>query len=148
MRFQSTGKTCDRRMPWAWRGEYLPAKRDEYNMIRHSLENERFPGKGPIAQLRSFQDLASKSSRRSVRKDCRLTVRRCTTRSTIPRQSSEKLSSASERTPSISTRCEISEIADTITRESKSMEGQDRIVEILGCSSVGDRKRQENDRPV
>ncbi|KAK1021888.1 DNA polymerase epsilon catalytic subunit, partial [Friedmanniomyces endolithicus] len=32
--FNRPGKTCDRRMPWSWRGEFLPAKRDEYNMIR------------------------------------------------------------------------------------------------------------------
>lgn len=38
-------KTCDRRMVWSWRGDYFPAKRDEYNMIRHALENESFPGK-------------------------------------------------------------------------------------------------------
>lgn len=55
--FNRPGKTCDRRMPWAWRGEFLPAKRDEYNMIRHALENEKFPGKGPNSLARSFQDL-------------------------------------------------------------------------------------------
>lgn len=54
--FNRPGKTCDRRMPWAWRGEFLPAKRDEYNMIRHALENERFPGKGGLTKM--FQDLS------------------------------------------------------------------------------------------
>ncbi|KYK54847.1 DNA polymerase epsilon [Drechmeria coniospora] len=56
--FNRPGKTCDRRMPWAWRGEYLPAKRDEYNMIRHALENEKFPGKTPHAPMRTFQELS------------------------------------------------------------------------------------------
>ncbi|KAK8221933.1 DNA polymerase epsilon catalytic subunit [Zalaria obscura] len=56
--FNRPGKTCDRRMPWAWRGEYLPAKRDEYNMIRHALENERFPGRRPNDLARTFQDLS------------------------------------------------------------------------------------------
>lgn len=56
--FNRPGKTCDRRLPWSWRGEYLPAKRDEYNMIRHALESEKFPGKGPNSLARSFQDLA------------------------------------------------------------------------------------------
>ncbi|ORY68251.1 DNA polymerase family B [Pseudomassariella vexata] len=56
--FNRPGKTCDRRMPWAWRGEYLPAKRDEYNMIRHALENEKFPGKWPNSPMRTFQDLS------------------------------------------------------------------------------------------
>ncbi|KAK4155667.1 hypothetical protein C8A00DRAFT_13335 [Chaetomidium leptoderma] len=56
--FNRPGKTCDRRLPWAWRGEYLPAKRDEYNMIRHALENERFPGKWDNSPTRSWQDLS------------------------------------------------------------------------------------------
>ncbi|KAF2717231.1 DUF1744-domain-containing protein [Polychaeton citri CBS 116435] len=61
--FNRPGKTCDRRMPWSWRGEFLPSKRDEYNMIRHALENEKFPARngrtvdGP-GLLRSFQDLS------------------------------------------------------------------------------------------
>lgn len=56
--FNRPGKTCDRRMPWSWRGEFLPAKRDEYNMIRHALENERFPSKKPGGLARAFQDLS------------------------------------------------------------------------------------------
>ncbi|KAI9829581.1 MAG: DNA polymerase epsilon catalytic subunit [Sarea resinae] len=56
--FNRPGKTCDRRMPWAWRGEFLPAKRDEYNMIRQALENERFPGRRPNAPPRTFQELS------------------------------------------------------------------------------------------
>ncbi|THW42145.1 DUF1744-domain-containing protein [Aureobasidium pullulans] len=56
--FNRPGKTCDRRLPWSWRGEYLPAKRDEYNMIRHALESEKFPGKYANSLARSFQDLS------------------------------------------------------------------------------------------
>ena len=56
--FNRPGKTCDRRMPWSWRGEFLPAKRDEYNMIRHALENEKFPGRTLNGLARSFQELA------------------------------------------------------------------------------------------
>jgi DNA polymerase epsilon subunit 1 len=56
--FNRPGKTCDRRMPWAWRGEYLPAKRDEYNMVRNALENERFPGKYANSMTRTFQELS------------------------------------------------------------------------------------------
>ncbi|KAI1007367.1 DNA polymerase epsilon catalytic subunit A [Podosphaera aphanis] len=55
--FNRPGKTCDRRMPWSWRGVYFPAKRDEYNMIKNSLENEVFPGKWPNSPPRKFQDL-------------------------------------------------------------------------------------------
>ena len=55
-------------LPWAWRGEYLPAKRDEYNMIRHSLENEKFPGKRPNAPARTFQDLTYDEQATLIRK--------------------------------------------------------------------------------
>lgn len=66
--FNRPGKTCDRRLPWAWRGEYLPAKRDEYNMIRHALENEKFPGKWPNSPPRTFQDLPRDEQASLVRK--------------------------------------------------------------------------------
>ncbi|KAK5114274.1 DNA polymerase epsilon catalytic subunit [Meristemomyces frigidus] len=56
--FNRPGKTCDRRMPWSWRGEFLPAARNEYNMIRHALENEKFPAKYPNGLARAFQDLS------------------------------------------------------------------------------------------
>ncbi|KAL8655406.1 MAG: hypothetical protein Q9210_000904 [Variospora velana] len=56
--FNRPGKTCDRRMPWSWRGEFLPAQKNEYNMVRHALENERFPGKHPNSLARTFQDLS------------------------------------------------------------------------------------------
>ncbi|KAK3496310.1 DNA polymerase epsilon [Neurospora crassa] len=70
--FNRPGKTCDRRLPWAWRGEYLPAKRDEYNMIRHALENERFPGKYPNSPMRSFQDLSADEQATLIRKRLQL----------------------------------------------------------------------------
>ncbi|KAI5863661.1 DUF1744-domain-containing protein [Durotheca rogersii] len=66
--FNRPGKSCDRRMPWAWRGEYLPAKRDEYNMIRHALENEKFPGKRPDAPMRTFQELTEEEQANLTRK--------------------------------------------------------------------------------
>jgi DNA polymerase epsilon subunit 1 len=66
--FNRPGKTCDRRMPWAWRGEYLPAKRDEYNMIRHALEGERFPGKFPNSPMRVWDDLNEEEQSTLVRK--------------------------------------------------------------------------------
>lgn len=66
--FNRPGKTCDRRMPWAWRGEFLPAKRDEYNMIKHSLEHEKFPGKWPTSPARSFQELPYEEQTSLIRK--------------------------------------------------------------------------------
>ncbi|KOS17810.1 DNA polymerase epsilon catalytic subunit A [Escovopsis weberi] len=70
--FNRPGKTCDRRLPWAWRGEYIPAKRDEYNMIRNALENEKFPGKRPDAPARKFQDLTMDEQVGLVRKRLQL----------------------------------------------------------------------------
>jgi DNA polymerase epsilon subunit 1 len=66
--FNRPGKNCDRRLPWAWRGEYLPAKRDEYNMIRHALENEKFPGKGPNKPMRTWQDLSADEQASLIKK--------------------------------------------------------------------------------
>ncbi|OJJ51408.1 hypothetical protein ASPZODRAFT_57001 [Penicilliopsis zonata CBS 506.65] len=56
--FNRPGKSCDRRLPWAWRGEFLPAKRDEYNMIRHAIANERFPGRNKNSPMRAFTELS------------------------------------------------------------------------------------------
>ncbi|KAF2000328.1 DUF1744-domain-containing protein [Amniculicola lignicola CBS 123094] len=66
--FNRPGKTCDRRLPWSWRGEFLPAKRDEYNMVRNTLENDRFPGKYPNSPSRTFQDLSLEEQATLVRK--------------------------------------------------------------------------------
>ncbi|MCJ1311394.1 DNA polymerase epsilon catalytic subunit [Agyrium rufum] len=66
--FNRPGKTCDRRLPWSWRGEFLPAHKNEYNMIRHALENEKFPGKYPTSSARTFQDLGSDEQATMVKK--------------------------------------------------------------------------------
>ncbi|AEO59723.1 hypothetical protein MYCTH_2139989 [Thermothelomyces thermophilus ATCC 42464] len=70
--FNRPGKTCDRRLPWAWRGEYLPPKRDEYNMIRHALENEKFPGKTANSPMRSWQDLSEDEQANLIKKRLQL----------------------------------------------------------------------------
>jgi DNA polymerase epsilon subunit 1 len=56
--FNRPGKTCDRRLTWAWRGEFFPARRDEFNMIRHALNQETFPPKRPGDPARRFPDLS------------------------------------------------------------------------------------------
>ncbi|TFK50458.1 DUF1744-domain-containing protein [Heliocybe sulcata] len=56
--YNRPGKQCDRRMTWAWRGEFFPAHRDEYNMIRHALNQETFPSKKPGGFQRRFTDLS------------------------------------------------------------------------------------------
>jgi DNA polymerase epsilon subunit 1 len=55
--YNRPGKTCDRRLTWAWRGEFFPARRDEYNMIRHALDQESFPPRKPGGPPRKFADL-------------------------------------------------------------------------------------------
>ena len=66
--FNRPGKTCDRRLPWSWRGEFLPAKRDEYNMIRRAVANESFPGKTKKSLSRSFEELSLDEQAAVVRK--------------------------------------------------------------------------------
>ncbi|KAF5679059.1 DNA polymerase epsilon subunit 1 [Fusarium circinatum] len=70
--FNRPGKTCDRRLPWAWRGEYLPPKRDEYNMIKNALQNEKFPGKFPTSPMRTFQELSADEQANLIRKRLQL----------------------------------------------------------------------------
>ncbi|KAI1614959.1 DNA polymerase epsilon catalytic subunit A [Exophiala viscosa] len=66
--FNRPGKTCDRRLPWSWRGEFLPTKRDEYNMIRRAIANETFPGKYAKSARRTFQELSLDEQAAAVRK--------------------------------------------------------------------------------
>ncbi|ETS61130.1 hypothetical protein PaG_05080 [Moesziomyces aphidis] len=55
--YNRPGMKCDKRMDWAWRGEYFPAKRDEVNMIRNALASETFPPRFPNQPRRTFEDL-------------------------------------------------------------------------------------------
>lgn len=48
--FNRPGKSCARRLKWAWRGEFYPAKSDEYNMIKRALQNETFPNKNKFSK--------------------------------------------------------------------------------------------------
>lgn len=56
--FNRPGKQCQRKMKWAWRGEYFPAKLDEFKMVRNALEQEFFPPKWPGKPQRRFVDLS------------------------------------------------------------------------------------------
>ncbi|GAA5902780.1 hypothetical protein JCM6882_004064 [Rhodosporidiobolus microsporus] len=56
--FNRPGKQCQRKMKWAWRGEYFPASLGEYKMIRNALEHESFPPKWPGKPERRFADLS------------------------------------------------------------------------------------------
>lgn len=56
--YNRPGKQCQRKMKWAWRGEYFPAKLDEFKMVRNALEQESFPPKWPGKPARRFVDLS------------------------------------------------------------------------------------------
>ena len=66
--FNRPGKTCDRRLPWSWRGEFFPAKRDEYNMLRRALSNETFPGKYANSPPRRFDELSTTEQASHIQK--------------------------------------------------------------------------------
>ena len=66
--FNRPGKTCDRRLPWSWRGEFFPAKRDEYNMLRRALSNEMFPGKFSNSPMRRFDELPATEQASHIQK--------------------------------------------------------------------------------
>lgn len=66
------GKNCDRRLPWSWRGEYSPAKKDEYLMIRRTLETERFPLKSKYnvkgRSYRIWEELSTQEQAELIKK--------------------------------------------------------------------------------
>ena len=55
--YNRPNKKCDRRMTWAWRGEFFPAKLDEFKMVRNALESETFPPLWKGGPPRRFKDL-------------------------------------------------------------------------------------------
>ncbi|KAI7849576.1 hypothetical protein BDC45DRAFT_551393 [Circinella umbellata] len=66
--FNLPDKTCDRRMTWSWRGEYYPAKRNEYLMIRNQLSTETFPPKRPSDPPRPWHALTESEQSTLVKK--------------------------------------------------------------------------------
>ncbi|KAF8625679.1 hypothetical protein AX15_005255 [Amanita polypyramis BW_CC] len=55
--YNRPGKQCDRRLNWAWRGEFFPAQRDEFNMIKFALNQENFAAKRAGGPERRFHEL-------------------------------------------------------------------------------------------
>ncbi|XP_052824360.1 DNA polymerase epsilon catalytic subunit A-like [Octopus bimaculoides] len=55
--FNKPGATCQRKMTWMWRGEYMPATRSEFQRIQQQLENEKFPPFFPGGPQRAFHQL-------------------------------------------------------------------------------------------
>ncbi|KAL8598378.1 hypothetical protein ACOMHN_032655 [Nucella lapillus] len=56
--FNKPGSRCQRRMPWMWRGEFMPATRNEFQRIQQQLENEKFPSEFPGGEPRAFHRLS------------------------------------------------------------------------------------------
>ncbi|ANZ74792.1 BA75_01783T0 [Komagataella pastoris] len=56
--FNRPGKTCDRRLLWAWRGEFYPADYSEYKMIEHALSNDTFAPDKPWLPRKTFDQLS------------------------------------------------------------------------------------------
>ncbi|PIA19573.1 DUF1744-domain-containing protein [Coemansia reversa NRRL 1564] len=57
--FNVPGKTCDRQMPWLWRGEFFPPKRSEVAMLRRRLHGEQFPPTKAGGAMRTFEQLGA-----------------------------------------------------------------------------------------
>lgn len=66
--FNRPGCDCQRNMTWSWRGEFYPAKRNEVNMIRNVLENEKFKGKFPEDPMRSWHELSEAEQHKLLEK--------------------------------------------------------------------------------
>lgn len=53
-----TDADCKRVMDWMWRGEMLPATKNEYQRIQQQLETEKFPPLFPNGPSRAFHELS------------------------------------------------------------------------------------------
>ncbi|KAL9894607.1 DNA polymerase epsilon catalytic subunit 1 isoform 1-T1 [Glossina fuscipes fuscipes] len=56
--FNKPGARCKRSMEWLWRGEMLPASRNEFQRIQQQLETEKFPSLFPGGPIRAFHELS------------------------------------------------------------------------------------------
>ncbi|XP_032807748.1 DNA polymerase epsilon catalytic subunit A [Petromyzon marinus] len=56
--FNKPGASCQRRMAWQWRGEFMPATRSEFHRIQQQLESEKFPSMFPGGPPRAFHTLS------------------------------------------------------------------------------------------
>uniref|UniRef100_A0A182VPQ9 DNA polymerase epsilon catalytic subunit n=1 Tax=Anopheles minimus TaxID=112268 RepID=A0A182VPQ9_9DIPT len=56
--YNKPGARCKRDMEWLWRGEMLPASRNEFQRIQQQLETEKFPPLFPGGPQRAFHELS------------------------------------------------------------------------------------------
>ncbi|GLG99117.1 DNA polymerase epsilon catalytic subunit [Gryllus bimaculatus] len=57
--FNRPGAACQRKMAWMWRGECMPASRNEFHRIQQQLETEKFPPQFPGGAMRAFHELTT-----------------------------------------------------------------------------------------
>jgi DNA polymerase epsilon subunit 1 len=50
---------CKRDMTWVWRGDFVPANRSEYELIKTQLETERFPDPRNVKDSIGFYELSA-----------------------------------------------------------------------------------------
>ncbi|KAM8707435.1 hypothetical protein ACLKA7_011510 [Drosophila subpalustris] len=56
--FNKPGVRCKRSLDWLWRGEMLPATRNEFQRIQQQLETEKFPPLFPGGSTRAYHELS------------------------------------------------------------------------------------------
>uniref|UniRef100_A0A336MSN0 DNA polymerase epsilon catalytic subunit n=1 Tax=Culicoides sonorensis TaxID=179676 RepID=A0A336MSN0_CULSO len=56
--FNKPGALCKREMDWLWRGDMLPATKNEFQRIQQQLETEKFPPILPGGPQRAFHELS------------------------------------------------------------------------------------------
>lgn len=56
--FNKPDAKCKREMDWMWRGEMLPASKNEFQRIQQQLETEKFPPLFPNGPPRAFHQLS------------------------------------------------------------------------------------------
>lgn len=56
--FNRPGAKCKRNMEWLWRGDMLPANKNEFQRIQQQLETEKFPPIFPGGPQRAFHELS------------------------------------------------------------------------------------------
>lgn len=56
--FNRPEAACQRKMKWMWRGEFMPATRNEFQRIQQQLETEKFPPDNPGGPARAFHQLS------------------------------------------------------------------------------------------
>lgn len=66
--FNRPGKNCDRRLEWSWRGEFSPAKANDYALVKRTLQNEMFPALKEWLPKRTFDELPYPEQAQRIKK--------------------------------------------------------------------------------